>query len=75
MNQQVQPLRWVLPLVMVGLLAWGIFHAVGAFRLDQNPWKAIVVMAFSLAFLGFWALLLRARASRRANQDRRPGSS
>lgn len=53
--------------LMVGLLAWGLFHAVGAYRFNHNPWRSVVVLACSLAFLGFWAAML---ASRKRRLDR-----
>lgn len=56
--------RFVIPLIVVGLVAWGVFHAVGAYRFNQNPWRGIVVLAFSGAFIGFWLLLLRSRSRR-----------
>lgn len=49
---------------MLALLAWGVFHAVGAYRLNHNPWRGLVVLACSLVFLGSWALLLAWRARR-----------
>lgn len=52
--------------LMVGMLAWGAFHAVGAYRFNHNPWRSVVVFACSLAFLGFWAAMLGARKRRLA---------
>lgn len=49
-------------LIMLGLLAWGAVHALGAYGHNQNPWRAVVVMGFSLAFVGFWVALLAWRA-------------
>jgi hypothetical protein len=45
-------------LVAVGVLAWGLFHAYGAYTFNHNPWRAVVVMACVLGFLGFWGMLL-----------------
>ena len=53
-------------LVVVGVLAWGMFHAYGAYTFNHNPWRAVVVMACVLGFLSFWGLMLwnRGRRSR-----------
>ncbi len=59
--------------LMTGILAWGMFHAVGAYRFNHNPWRSVVVLACSLAFLGFWMLMLAARKnrlSRERSEDR-----
>jgi CHASE2 domain-containing sensor protein len=50
--------------IMLGIVAWGIFHAVGAWRLNHDPRRMIVVLGCTAAFLGFWAALLAARARR-----------
>lgn len=61
-------------LIMLALLAWGVFHAVGAYRFNHNPWRGFVVLACSLVFLGFWGLLLAWRASRPNGHEKRPPS-
>jgi lipopolysaccharide export LptBFGC system permease protein LptF len=57
-------------LVFVGItlavLAWGVFHAFGALRLNGNPWRAVVVLACSIGFLAFWWLMLAMRRRRTA---------
>ena len=63
----MQP-RHVLYLIMVGVLLWGAFHAVGAFLLNYNPWRPLMVLACTLVFLCTWALLLRSSAARRSSQ-------
>ncbi len=62
-NQQ----RLVLLLIMASVLAWGLFHAAGAyfnFQPNQNPWRGVVVLVCVVGFLGFWWLMLSARAAR-----------
>lgn len=61
----VRIIRWV----VLGVLAWGIFHAVGAWRFNNNPLRAVVVMACVLGFLGFWLTMLAVR-QRRLSQRR-----
>ena len=48
--------------VVLGVLAWGLFHAVGAYRFNHDPRRAFVVLACVLGFLAFWGLLLWNRA-------------
>lgn len=54
-------------LIMAAVFAWGVLHAVGAYLLNHNPWRPVIVLACVLAFLGFWALMLRTR--RRGDHD------
>jgi hypothetical protein len=56
--------RWVLALVMGGVVLWGIYVAIGAYRYNPNPWRAVIVLACTGTFLGVWLLLLWARARR-----------
>jgi len=57
--------RLMVGLIIGGLLIWGLYHAVGAFRHGLGG-GLIVVASFAL-FVGFWGVLLawRKRASRR----------
>jgi hypothetical protein len=56
----VRIIRWV----VLGVLAWGLFHAVGAWRFNNNPLRAVVVLACVLGFLGFWMMMLAVRQRR-----------
>jgi hypothetical protein len=58
-------------LIFLGVLAWGVFHAVGAYRLNHNVARPLVVLGCTLAFLGFWLIMLRSR-SRRIDDDGGP---
>jgi len=49
-------IRWI----MVGIVAWGVFHAIGAWRLNHDPRRMLVVLACVAAFLGFWLVMLSA---------------
>ena len=62
-------LRWAIPLIVVGLLAWGIFHAYGAYTLNHNIWRPVMVIGCVLAFLAFWGLMLASRRARLRRQD------
>ena len=53
-------IRWI----MVGVVAWGVFHAVGAWRLNHDPRRMLIVLGCVAAFLGFWAAMLSARTRR-----------
>ncbi len=53
-------LRWV----MAGVVAWGCVHAIGAWRFNHDPRRAVVVLGCVAAFLGFWLVMLAARRRR-----------
>lgn len=53
-------------LVIFGVLAWGLFHAYGAYSFNHDPRRGLIVLGFVLAFLGFWGLMLWQRARRKA---------
>ncbi len=48
----------IIRLIMLGVVAWGIFHAIGAWRLNHDPRRMLVVLGCVAAFLGFWAVML-----------------
>ena len=56
--------------IMVGIVVWGLFHAVGAWTLNHDVRRPLVVLACVAAFLGFWLVMLAARR-RGANNSRR----
>jgi CHASE2 domain-containing sensor protein len=55
-------IRWI----MLGILVWGCFHAAGAWRLNHDPRRVLVVLGCVAAFLGFWLVMLSARRRRLA---------
>lgn len=50
--------------IMVAVLTWGIYHAIGAYRYNHNPMRAVMVLGCVAAYLGIWCLLLAARRAR-----------
>jgi len=54
--------------VALAILAWGVFHAIGAWRFNHNPLRAVVVLVCVGAFLGFWMVMLAARQRRLTRQ-------
>jgi hypothetical protein len=52
--------------IMIGIVVWGCVHAVGAWTLNHDARRPIVVLACVAAFLGFWLTLLSARRRRLA---------
>jgi len=54
--------------IMVGIVLWGLVHAIGAWRLNHDPRRLVVVLACVAGFLGFWLTLLRARRRRLARR-------
>ncbi|MBL9125240.1 MAG: hypothetical protein JNG90_16505 [Planctomycetaceae bacterium] len=56
-------------LIMAAVLAWGIFHAIGAYTFNWNIYRPLMVLGCSLGFLGFWLLMLESRKRRLARRD------
>ncbi len=56
--------------MVVAVAGWGIFHAIGAYRFNHNPMRAVMVLACVAAYLGFWGLMLAARRARIARQSK-----
>jgi len=52
--------------IFLAIVAWGMFHAVGAWTLNHDPRRPLIVLACVAAFLGFWLTLLAARRRRLA---------
>jgi hypothetical protein len=78
-TKMMNPGSWsthlVVKLLMGGILAWGAFHALGAYRLTHNPWRAVVVLAFSISFVLFWSVLLRTAGVRKQRTGRGPATA
>ena len=55
--------RWI----SVALWVWGVILAIGAYTLNHNIYRPVVVLACVGLFQGFWRLML---ASRRNREDR-----
>ena len=51
---------------MVALVVWGLFHAAGAWMLNHDARRPLIVLACVAGFLGFWQALLAARRKRLA---------
>src|SRR5262249_9727950 len=66
-----KPLLTAIGLIMVAVLAWGIFHAIGAYRLNHHLGRPLMVLGCVVAFLGFWAAMLASRRERvrRSKED------
>lgn len=63
------PLRRAIPAIMVAVLVWGGYLAVGAFINGEQATyrpalKALILAGSFLLFLGFWAVMLYARRRR-----------
>lgn len=50
--------------IILAVSLWGIWLAVGAYLLNHNPWRAVVVLACVFGFIGFWLLMLQSRKKR-----------
>lgn len=60
--------RRVLPfvIIMAAVLAWGAFHALGAFATGHDWRKPLIVLGFFLAFLSFWCAMLWSARKRKS---------
>jgi Flp pilus assembly protein TadB len=58
-------IRWI----VVAIMIWGVVLAAGAWTLNWNPLRPLVVLACVGAFLGFWMTMLAVR-QRRLTQRR-----
>jgi hypothetical protein len=54
---------------MLGILVWGSVHALGAWTLNHDARRPVVVLACVAAFLGFWIALLAGRRRRLSKTD------
>ena len=52
--------RWI----MAGIVVWGSFHALGAWTLNHDVRRPLIVLACVAAFLGFWLAMLASRNRR-----------
>lgn len=57
------PTRWIAS-IMVAVAAWGGVLALGAWRLNNDPRRPLIVFGCVLAFLGFWLVMLALRSAR-----------
>ncbi|HWB00802.1 MAG TPA: hypothetical protein VG713_20060 [Pirellulales bacterium] len=64
------PPKRLIGLIAAGVFAWGLYHAWGAYQLNHNPWRFVMVLGCVLGFLGFWWAMLAAR-QRREDRKRR----
>jgi hypothetical protein len=53
--------------IMVAIVVWGLFHAAGAWMLNHDARRPLIVIACVAAFLGFWLALLASRKRRLAH--------
>jgi hypothetical protein len=52
--------------VILAVIAWGIVHAIGAYRFNFHLLRGAVVLGCTSAFVGLWLIALLARARRLA---------
>jgi hypothetical protein len=69
--------RAAFALIMVAVLAWGAFHAVGAYfggfnemHLRHDWRRTAIVFGCFVGFLAFWGAMLYARKRRLAREER-----
>jgi len=72
-SNSTKPLILAIGLIMVSVLGWGIFHAVGAYLYNHHMGRPLMVVGCVMAFLAFWSVMLWSRSrrlERRASQMR-----
>ena len=62
-NDVDSPTRWI-AWIMAAVATWGAVLAIGAWRLNNDPRRPLIVFGCVLAFLGFWLLMLSLRSAR-----------
>lgn len=67
-RRRYEPAQGLIVLVVAALVGWGLYHAVGAYRLNHDLRRSLVVIGSMALFLGLWLVLL---ASRRRRLERR----
>lgn len=55
--------------IFAAVALWGLYHAVGAYRLNHNLYRPLVVIACVGGYLLIWAVLLKRRQARSTNQS------
>ncbi len=71
-QKSTNSLRWAIAVIAVAVAAWGVFHAIGAYRLNHNPARPLMVLGCVAAYLVFWGLMLRSRRVRLERQRKEP---
>lgn len=56
-------------LIMAAVFTWGSLHALGAYLLEHDYRKPLVVYGCLLVFLGLWAAMLASRNRRLAREQ------
>jgi CHASE2 domain-containing sensor protein len=54
---------------MLAIVAWGAIHAGGAWTLNHDARRPLMVLACVFGFLGFWLAMLAVRRRRLAGRE------
>jgi CHASE2 domain-containing sensor protein len=54
---------------MLAIVGWGAIHAVGAWTLNHDARRPLMVLACVFGFLGFWLAMLAVRRRRLAGRE------
>ena len=55
--------------IMLAIVAWGAIHAVGAWTLNFDFRRPLMVLACVFGFLGFWLAMLAVRRRQLARRE------
>lgn len=67
--------RKLIAAIMLAVVAWGTVQAIGAYRFNHNPWRAVMVLSCVGAFLGFWGILLARQSRGPRRLDKSPNAN
>jgi hypothetical protein len=62
-SESDHPNRWIAG-ITAAVAVWGAILAAGAWRLNYDPRRPLIVFGCVLAFLGFWWTMLAVRSAR-----------
>jgi drug/metabolite transporter (DMT)-like permease len=63
------PNRQIIAWIVAGLVAWGVYLAVGDYLRNQNLLRSLVTLACVAAFLAMWLIALAVRRGREASDQ------
>ncbi len=70
MTEPTHTHRSVFGWIVLALLAWGVFLAIGVYLVTRDPRQPWVVLGCISLFVGGWLMLLRfGRSGRAADED------
>lgn len=63
------PNRQIIAWIIAGLVAWGVYLAIGDYLRNQNLLRSLVTLVCVAAFLAMWLIALAVRRRREASDQ------